>query len=96
MELLGQADCVTLHVPLNAHTKRSINSDTIEKIKNGARLVNTARGEIVVEQPLIEALRSGKLSAAGLDVHYHELQVSPELAAMENVTDDNLHRRRCD
>lgn len=85
-ELLSQADCVTLHVPLNAHTKHLINRDTIAQMKDGARLINTARGEVVEEVPLIDALRSGKLSAVALDVHYNEPQVSPELATMTNVT----------
>ena len=79
-------DCISLHTPLNAHTKHLINAETLSYMKDGARLVNTARGEVVEEEPLISALQSGKLSAAGLDVHYHEPQVSPVLAKMDNVT----------
>lgn len=55
-------------------------------MKPGSRLVNTARGHIVNEDALIHALETGHLSAAALDVHYHEPQVSPRLASMENVT----------
>lgn len=84
--LLKVSDCVSLHTPLNQHTKHMINSDTLKLMKPGARLINTARGEIVEEEALIHALEEGSLSAAGLDVHYHEPQVSPRLAAMENVT----------
>ncbi|KAL6245441.1 hypothetical protein RBB50_007440 [Rhinocladiella similis] len=84
--LLGVADCVTLHVPLNAHTKRLINADRMACMKDGSRLINTARGEVVDEEALIDALKSGKISAAGFDVHYHEPQVSPVLAKMDNVT----------
>lgn len=84
--LLRVSDCISLHTPLNAHTKHLINAETISQMKDGARLINTARGEVVEEEPLIAALRSGKLSAAGLDVHYHEPQVSKELAEMKNVT----------
>ncbi|KAL4940584.1 hypothetical protein BDV06DRAFT_18355 [Aspergillus oleicola] len=84
--LLKVADCVSLHTPLNQHTKHLINAETLKLMKSGARLVNTARGEVVEEEALIQALESGSLSAAGLDVHYHEPQVSPRLAAMENVT----------
>ncbi|KAK1142257.1 hypothetical protein N8T08_008001 [Aspergillus melleus] len=84
--LLRGADCVSLHTPLNERTRHLINRETIATMKNGARLVNTARGEVVDEEALIEALESGKLAAAGLDVHYHEPQVSKRLAAMENVT----------
>ncbi|PNH71356.1 hypothetical protein VD0001_g6199 [Verticillium dahliae] len=85
-ELLRVSDCVTLHVPLNAHTRDLINGDALAAMKDGSRLVNTARGEVVHEEALIAALRSGKLSAAALDVHYHEPQVSRVLAEMENVT----------
>jgi lactate dehydrogenase-like 2-hydroxyacid dehydrogenase len=55
-------------------------------MKSGSRIVNTARGEVVNEDALISALENGHISAAGLDVHYHEPQVSPKLAKMENVT----------
>jgi lactate dehydrogenase-like 2-hydroxyacid dehydrogenase len=84
--LLNIADCISLHTPLNAHTKHLLNDTTFSQMKGGARLVNTARGEVVEEDALVRALQSGKLSAAGLDVHYHEPQVSKELAKMENVT----------
>lgn len=85
-DLLSQSDCVTLHVPLNIHTHHLIDASALAQMKPGSRLINTARGEIVEEAPLIQALKSGKLSAAGLDVHYYEPQVSRELAGMENVT----------
>ena len=84
-ELLAVADCVSLHTPLNKHTQDLINTEAFAAMKQGARLVNTARGQIVNEDALVEALKSGKLSGAGLDVHYHEPQVSKELAAMDNV-----------
>ncbi|KAJ9137933.1 D-isomer specific 2-hydroxyacid dehydrogenase [Pleurostoma richardsiae] len=84
--LLAVADCVSLHTPLNAHTKDLINEEAFTAMKHGIRLVNTARGQIVNETALIGALKSGKVTAAGLDVHYYEPQVSKELAAMENVT----------
>jgi lactate dehydrogenase-like 2-hydroxyacid dehydrogenase len=85
-DLLSISDCITLHTPLNAHTQDLINTEAFSHMKEGARLVNTARGQVVNEDALIEALKGGKLSAAGLDVHYHEPQVSKELAAMDNVT----------
>ena len=84
--LLQISDCTSLHTPLNAHTKHLINAETLSQMKDGSRLVNTSRGEVVEESALIAALESGKLSAAGLDVHYHEPQVSPVLANMDNVT----------
>lgn len=85
-DLLKIADCVSLHTPLNKHTQDLLNERTFALMKPGSRLVNTARGEVVNEDALIQALESGHISAAGLDVHYHEPQVSPKLASMENVT----------
>ena len=85
-ELLKVADCITLHTPLNSHTLDLINERALGLMKPGSRIVNTARGEVLNEDALIKALQSGHLSAAALDVHYHEPQVSPVLAGMENVT----------
>lgn len=84
--LLAISDCVSLHTPLNKHTRNLMNAETIAMMKSGARLINTAPGQVGAEQALVDALTSGKLSAAGIDVHYHEPQVSYELAAMANVT----------
>ena len=83
--LLGVSDCVSLHTPLNKHTQDLMNTEAFAAMKDGSRLINTARGEIVNEDALVAALKSGKISGAGLDVHYHEPQVSKELAAMDNV-----------
>jgi lactate dehydrogenase-like 2-hydroxyacid dehydrogenase len=55
-------------------------------MKPGSRIVNTARGPVLNEDALVHALETGHLSAAALDVHYHEPQVSKKLASMENVT----------
>lgn len=85
-DLLAESDCVSVHTPLNVHTRDLINAEAFAAMKPGARLINTARGQVVNEEALIEALKSGKICAAGLDVHYHEPTISRELAAMENVT----------
>lgn len=85
-ELLGIADCVTIHTPLNRYTQDLIDERALALMKPGSRIVNTARGQIVNEDALVKALESGHLSAAALDVHYHEPQVSQKLASMENVT----------
>ncbi|KAJ5336166.1 hypothetical protein MYU51_014937 [Penicillium brevicompactum] len=85
-DLLRVADCISLHTPLNSHTLDLIDDRALSLIKPGSRLVNTSRGEVLNEEALIKALHSSHLSAAALDVHYHEPQVSPVLAGMENVT----------
>lgn len=84
--LLAAADCASVHVPLSAATRDLIDGAALAAMRPGARLVNTARGEVVDEAALVAALRSGQLAAAGLDVHRDEPRVSRELAAMENVT----------
>lgn len=67
-DLLKNSDIVTVHCPLNAQSNEMFNKATFYKMKDGAFFVNTARGGVMVEQDLIDALSSGKLSGAGVDV----------------------------
>jgi glycerate dehydrogenase len=67
-ELFAKSDVISLHCPLFDATKGIINKDNIAKMKDGVILINTSRGPLVVEEDLADALRSGKVAAAGLDV----------------------------
>jgi glyoxylate reductase len=82
--LLGEADVVTLHVPLTEETEGLIDARRIGLLRDGACLVNTARGPIVEERALVEALVSGRIRA-GLDVFAHEPSVPRELLDLPNV-----------
>lgn len=84
-ELLSQSDFVTLHIPLTEETRHMINKEAFAKMKKGAYLVNTARGPIVDEHDLVDALKEGKLAGAALDVFDNEPNIDPELIGMENV-----------
>ncbi len=77
--LLGQADYVSLHLPLNAETHHLMDAEALGKMKPGAYLINTARGAIVDEAALIEALRERRLAGAGLDV-FETIEMHAETA----------------
>jgi glyoxylate reductase len=83
-ELLAEADIVTLHVPLTPKTERLIDARRLGLMRDGACLVNTARGAIVDEPALVEAVAAGRIRA-GLDVFAHEPEVPAELMALPNV-----------
>ncbi len=87
-ELLSISDIVTLHVPALAQTKHLIDERAIARMKPGAILINTARGSIVDARSLIEALRSGKLAAAGLDVLADEPLIREEAELISSIYAD--------
>ena len=84
-ELLSRADVVSLHCPLTEQTRHLLDREAFGKMKPGAMLINTARGGIVDHDALAEALRSGKLAGAGLDVYPQEPSIPEALLAMDNV-----------
>ncbi|HKO02300.1 MAG TPA: D-glycerate dehydrogenase [Thermoanaerobaculia bacterium] len=84
-ELLETSDVISLHVPLNASTRHIIDAAALSRMKRGAVLINTSRGPLVDEAALYDALESGQLSGAGLDVYEDEPEVNPRLLSMENV-----------
>ncbi len=85
--LLATSDIVSLHLTLNDETRGLLNAKRIARMKPGVILVNTARGALVEEGALIDALRSGHIRRAGLDVFHSEpLKPDHPLAKLENVT----------
>ncbi len=83
--LMRESDFLSLHVPLTPETRHSIGRRELELMKPTAYVINTARGNIVEEEALVEALQTGSLGGAGLDVFEREPEVHPALIAMDNV-----------
>lgn len=77
-ELLRKSDIISLHCPLNPGTKKIINKESIDKMKDGVVIINTSRGPLIDEKALAQALKEGKVKAAGLDV-----------VAVEPILEDN-------
>ncbi len=84
-DLYAAADYITLHVGLTPQTSGMINQESIRKMKKGVRLVNCARGELVNEVELAEALKSGRVAAAAMDVFAEEPPKNSPLLALPNV-----------
>jgi lactate dehydrogenase-like 2-hydroxyacid dehydrogenase len=84
-ELLERADYVSLHCPGGEATRHLMNAERFARMKAGAFLINTARGDVVDEAALAQALREGRLAGAGLDVYEREPKVTRELLDMENI-----------
>jgi lactate dehydrogenase-like 2-hydroxyacid dehydrogenase len=84
-QVLAEADFVSLHCPATPETRHLMNRERLARMRPGALLINTARGDVVDEAALVEALSNGTIAGAGLDVFEKEPQVSPALVGMENV-----------
>lgn len=102
-EVIENADYITVHMPLTADTKHMLNADAFKRMKDGVRVFNCARGGIIDEAALIEALSSGKVAAAGLDVYEDEppaedsplrqienLVLTPHLGASTQEAQENV------
>ncbi|MDP9889604.1 C-terminal binding protein [Pseudarthrobacter enclensis] len=105
-ELLAESDVVSLHVPLNRHTHHLINPRTLEQFKAGATIVNTCRGGVIDTEALVDALKNGRVRAAGLDVFEEEplplnsglldldrVVLTPHTAWYTEESSDELKRR---
>lgn len=83
--LLAESDFVSLHVPGGAETSGMIGARELARMKPGAILVNTARGGVIDHEALADALKQGRLAAAGLDVYPREPEIPASLTSLENV-----------
>lgn len=88
--LLAQSDIISLHCPLTRENRHLINSDTISKMKTGAYIINTSRGQLIDTPALMDGLKSGKVGAAGLDVYEEETDLFFEDFSEEIIRDDIL------
>jgi glyoxylate reductase len=84
-DLMGEADILSLHCPAGPGTHHMIDARRIGLMKDGASLINTARGDLVEQEALVAALENGKLAGAGLDVYPDEPNVDPRLIRHPNV-----------
>jgi glyoxylate reductase len=99
-ELLSRSDIVTVHVPSTPETRGSFDMGFFSRMKRGSFFINTARGDVVDEEALLEALNQGVLAGAGLDVFPHEPDVNPRLVqdprvvALPHIGSATTHTRR--
>ncbi len=91
-EIMSKADVISLHCPLTSETKHIVNSNTIEKMKDGVYLVNTSRGALIDTDALIDGLVAGKFGGVGLDVYEEEEGIFYEDKSNEIMRDENLAR----
>jgi glyoxylate reductase len=84
-ELLATSDFITLHAPRNDQSHRLIDATALSRMKPTAVVINTGRGALIDEAALVEALRQGRIAAAGLDVFEREPELAAGLAELDNV-----------
>jgi lactate dehydrogenase-like 2-hydroxyacid dehydrogenase len=84
-QVLAESDFVSLHCPATPETRHLMNAERLGRMKRGAFLINSARGDVVDEAALVTALKAGTIAGAGLDVFEKEPAVTADLVTMENV-----------
>ena len=84
-QMLGQMDIISLNLPLTDKTYRILDRKRLFSLQSHAMVINTARGGLIDEDALADALVQGKIAGAGLDVYEHEPQINPRLLALDNV-----------
>ena len=84
-EMFAKADFITMHVPLTDKTRNIIDAEAIAKMKDGVRIINCARGGLVVEEDLVDALKSGKVAGAAFDVFANEPAIENPMFNLPNV-----------
>jgi glyoxylate reductase len=84
-ELFEESDFISIHVPLRPETRHLFNAASFKKMKKTAYLINTARGPVINEADLVEALRDKEIAGAALDVYEFEPRMAEGLAALDNV-----------
>jgi D-3-phosphoglycerate dehydrogenase len=90
-EVLARADYISLHMPSTPQTRQLLNASRLQKVKKGVRIVNTARGDLIDEAALADAIESGQVGGAGLDVFTkeptvdHRLQMLPQVLATPHI-----------
>ena len=90
-DLFARADYLSLHMPSNAQTRRLVNAERLSRAKKGLRIINTARGDLIDEQALADAIESGQVAGAALDVFDkeptvdHRLQMLPQVVATPHI-----------
>ncbi|VXC22832.1 2-hydroxyacid dehydrogenase [Maribacter litoralis] len=91
-EVFGQSDIISLHCPLNKHTKHIVNEDSIAKMKDGVMIVNTSRGALIKTEDAIEGLKNRKIGYLGIDVYEQEENLFFEDLSEHIIQDDMILR----
>jgi len=91
-DLLARADIISLHCPLNEHTRYLINDDTINLMKDGVMIINTSRGALIDTKTVIHGLKSGHISAVGIDVYEQEEKLFFRDLSEKIIEDDTIAR----